>query len=104
MHKAVQQPIFTKQYRYIYFFSCHLSESRHLKIKTLQPIVNVLLKQALIILVPPTQSRTTFSDVSSGPHDSKLIKFLTGLVVRADNVELASTDFIELQDTRTKTG
>lgn len=66
-------------------------------IKTLQPIPDILLIQALIVLMPPTERRTTFSNVARGPHDSQLVELFAGFVVWADDVELSSADFVKLQ-------
>lgn len=74
---------------FIIFYDSHL-------IKLVQAVLDVLLEQGLVVLVPATQSGTAFGDVTSTPHDPELVDLLACLVIRADDVEQALADLVEL--------
>lgn len=60
-----------------------------------QPIADVLLKQGLVVLMPSAQRGPALGDVRSCPHDAQLIKLASGLIVGAEDVELAQANVIE---------
>ena len=46
--------------------------------------------------MPSGQRGTALGDVPRAPHDAELVDFATRLVVRADDVELALANLVEL--------
>lgn len=61
-----------------------------------KPVTDVLFEQGLVILVPPTESRTALRDITSRPHDSELINLTSGFVVWAEDIECTFTETVEL--------
>lgn len=67
-------------------------------------ILDVLFKERLVVAVPARQSRAALRDVARTPHDAQLVHLATRLVVRADYVELALADLVELLESSARHG
>lgn len=47
--------------------------------------------------MPTTEGGSTFSNIACGPHDTQLVNLLASLVIGNDDIELAFTEFVELE-------
>ena len=69
---------------------------RHDLVERGKAIADVLLEDRLVVAVPARERGTALGDVPRAPHDTQLVDFVARLVVRAQDVELALANLVQL--------